>query len=745
MFSTTHPHLFDNSLFRIEEGIEEVSFEDLALVHERVLDPTPTTLTPPTVQAKPFTGISRKSAPERKARPRGASDGTLVATNATALRFSTTNGTELPGGQTIELTTKATQVAHPVHSEPMIVERETVIATAEPEPATIPAVPPPLFCIDTDPSSSQTQITVPAYDIHLQISSLGGNGKVEEPDSEDDVIVYDAPNPRIFTPKVEPSTLASISPPKQATPPTPRQINPVRRGKFVHVVGRNVRRGSGGMLGVKRKRLSEHKNFAAFGAMIAEARLRTQVEVEDEDPKQHLRRQGDSDLDWGDETGGSEKENHPVVATAEGMDLDPDLVGSGVTMAAMESFVEGVNGNHVTMDDLKGAIAKGDSPSDGGTDEDEDEDGSDSEDLENDEEMMLIEEFLADQYGSDFSEDEDDEEELDPRAGFQARLDRLRKKQQKIIDMEDYEDEDEDEMDPKFQWGEGEEIDVCMIRNSGSRDLYSIPRTLKVPWIHLGRIGRRATRSSGPFRTMIHSLKLLHRVGGWSCRLVSSADNRAERKDLPAELLEQWEKDRLKKARKKEERELARLEAALDPLVTKKSGNKSKKAMRTAAKLDPSIEMPHQIVDMVLVEQQIRRFLADKHKTSMALPACNKRTRWNIHTLAPLFGLTSKSKGGAGGRYTTLFKDEQSGKNIDERKVSAMVQQFEYRALYDVSDDDWDDVRKGKGKGKGKGKAKAKGKGKGKKVKGESGHMKTREGDVVGHVRAWFSVSLDSC
>lgn len=167
--------------------------------------------------------------------------------------------------------------------------------------------------------------------------------------------------------------------------------------------------------------------------------------------------------------------------------------------------------------------------------------------------------------------------------------------------------------------------------------------------------------------------------------------------------------------------------------------------MIAAAKLDPSIEIPHQIVDMVSVEQQIRRFLANKDKNDMALPACDKSVRWKIHTLAALFGLKSKSKDGALGRYTTLSKTQYSGQDVDEKKVARLMKGFRYRASYDVSDDDWDDRGKGKGKGKNKGKGKGKDKGKGKsKEKDWSGHLRTKEGDVVGHVSARRIVELDS-
>lgn len=505
VFSSTHPHLFDNPLFEIEEGIEEVNFEDLALVHERVLNSAPATLVPPMVQDEVLTGGSRNSAPETQVQCERTSGATL------------TLEAELSDGHMITTTNEATEVASSVRGRPTSIETEATIAMVKPERATIPRVPSPLFIVDTNPSMSQKQILVPAYHIHPHTKSLGENVHVEaEPDPEDDVIVYDAPNPRISTPRVEPSTLTENSSSNHGPSLLPRQINPLRRGKFVHTVGRNARRGSSGVMGVKRKRLAEHKNFAAFGAMIAEARLRSQDGEENKDPKEHLRRQGDSDLDWGDETEEDEKGDGPVSATAEGMDIDPDLAGSVVTVAAMEMFVEGINGNHVTMDDLEDMNTKGDSSSDDG-EEGKNEGGSEDDDLESDEERMLMEEFIANQYGSDFSDD--DEDELGPMAGFQARLDRLRKKQQKIIEMGD--DENEDEMGLDFQWGEGEEIDVCTTHDPGPRDSRAIPRTfLKELSVITRRAGRRATRSSRQFGmdfSMSYSLNHLRQV---SCKLL---------------------------------------------------------------------------------------------------------------------------------------------------------------------------------------------------------------------------------
>ena len=118
------------------------------------------------------------------------------------------------------------------------------------------------------------------------------------------------------------------------------------------------------------------------------------------------------------------------------------------------------------------------------------------------------------------------------------------------------------------------------------------------------------------------------------------------------------------------------------------------------------IEIPHRILDLVSVELHIRHFLANKDQRDMTLPACDEITREKIHNLAGLFGLKSKSKKGALGRYTTLIKTIHSGKNINEQEVARIMKWF------------------GKGKSK---------------EGNRSGRLKTKEGDVVGDVRAsWF-------
>jgi hypothetical protein len=147
----------------------------------------------------------------------------------------------------------------------------------------------------------------------------------------------------------------------------------------------------------------------------------------------------------------------------------------------------------------------------------------------------------------------------------------------------------------------------------------------------------------------------------------------AERKkdmNIPVELQDQWARDRSKKAENKRARAKARLEAAADPMSPKKGGKKGHKAILAAAKLDPSSSIPERVIDMVTLEQQIRRFIADiSGKATMALPPMNKESRKQVHELATAFHLKSQSKGKGNERYTTLTKTTRSGIAINEQKV----------------------------------------------------------------------------
>lgn len=146
-------------------------------------------------------------------------------------------------------------------------------------------------------------------------------------------------------------------------------------------------------------------------------------------------------------------------------------------------------------------------------------------------------------------------------------------------------------------------------------------------------------------------------------------------KDLPDELQAVWEQDREKKAENKRKRALARLEAAADPFAKKKGGKKGMKDMLAAARYEGPEELPNRIVDLVSLEQQIRRFIANiGGPNSMTTPPADKGTRKKIHELANAFSLKSLSKGSGNKRYTTLTKTTKSGFNVNEKKVRRIMQ-----------------------------------------------------------------------
>lgn len=149
---------------------------------------------------------------------------------------------------------------------------------------------------------------------------------------------------------------------------------------------------------------------------------------------------------------------------------------------------------------------------------------------------------------------------------------------------------------------------------------------------------------------------------------------RNKNKAIPANLQDQWDKDRAHKAEIKVLRAQARIDAAADALTPKKGGKKGRKAMRAAAKFDPDIEVPNRVTDMFTVEQQIRRFLENLGgKQTMVLPPMEKESRKQVHELAIAFNLKSASKGKGSGRYTTLSKTTRSGMGINEGKIRRIV------------------------------------------------------------------------
>ncbi|WWD17876.1 hypothetical protein CI109_102320 [Kwoniella shandongensis] len=216
-------------------------------------------------------------------------------------------------------------------------------------------------------------------------------------------------------------------------------------------------------------------------------------------------------------------------------------------------------------------------------------------------------------------------------------------------------------------------------------------------------------------------------------------------KHIPPQLQAQWEKDRRAKAEKKQQRELERLIAEIEPYALRKLSKgkgkgKSKahqasvahhipaSASQVAQMFDISSdedEMPvfrkggrvPSGVSLDYVDQKIQIFLDDGGKSTLSLPPMDKEGRKKVHLLAECYGLKSKSRGS--GKTSVLLKLQRSGTVIDkvrrERLLTAAPQsggKF-YKALFS---------RGGGGGDKGKSKSRA--------PPGPS--VRHKDGDMVG-------------
>ncbi|KAJ7175952.1 hypothetical protein C8R46DRAFT_990159 [Mycena filopes] len=508
----------------------------------------------------------------------------------------------------------------------------------------------------------------------------------EETSNEDDeVIVYVAPHPRLrASPSPSPSPIIAPSlsntsiltgtsivptPPSASTLPEPdfasvsfTQASPKkpRRQRPVFTVHGHAKAQTRARALTRRveRRATSQSTFGAFGAQVAEARLRGS------DPRRDEQRRGDSDVDWGDS---EDEEKNGEREEDGGMDVDVDL-----DAAAMARFARGMaadGGQFVTMDDIHDEQRMREEDAeieDQGTSSEDDSDDPEADAIVDAEEELLIAEpadLRSDDEDSDDEEDSDEEDNgQSPKTGFQARLERLRKaaRERGQDDSLDFmeEDDSEDDYDEFLQrtWAQRDddfasEIQAILDENG---DILSAG----------SRQGRK---------------KLLKAVAngeitdfeGYS----PAKRGKNKRNDLPVELQAVWDADRQKKAENKRLRALARAEAAADPLSYKPGGKKGRKAMLAAARLDPTITvLPNRVIDMATLVQQIRRFIAELGGPStMSLPPTDKETRKNIHEMAIAFNLKSQSKGKGESRYTTLTKTTRSGFGVNEAKVAKIA------------------------------------------------------------------------
>ncbi|KAL0957062.1 hypothetical protein HGRIS_003160 [Hohenbuehelia grisea] len=707
-----------------EEALEEIDFSDLAKLAEL-----------PAVQAGPtemdgveekFTGIRVES--EVIETDATAIDSQVTAAESVSEKAETTCTTEATIISTQSATAISMSVDQPPEATiqppmPFFVDLQPSEPLASSMSADEPSQPPAPFFVDASPAGVSPAATSSVIFDRLADSVPIGGQSV--PDDDDEVIVYVAPHPRTShqhppRPSISSKEISSAASMQAAQPAVELQAlngqqtstsenlgsqpgpsfesvsfsfspSPRKQPRHAPVFTAGARSKAATKARVRearaaRKRTQRSGGFSSFGAMLSEAQLR------ERDPRLEQRRRGDSDVDWGD----SDSDDGDGLQTslkdgitqadddAGGMDLDPDLE---LNIEDLKNFVKGMGAGgsqFVTMDDI---------PDEDRMREEDEEDElrrrngeSDDEDSSVDEEGDAIvdaeeEMLVGEARGLDLDDEseDDDDDTAGPRRGFQARLERLRAQSKgKHHATASSQEDSDDDLDMHVGWRADEDEEY----------LAHIEALLDDNDQLLSR-GQRKDRNrlfkaiqDGDFDDIAGLSVPSTFFASYIC--FQSSNNRflERNKDkgryIPPHLLDQWEKDRAKKAENKAKRALARLELAADPLSTKKGGKKGRKAMLAAAKLDPSIvSLPNRVVDMLDIEKQIRRFLsALGGPGSMSLPPMDKSARKSVHEIALAFNLKSVSKGKGNGRYTTLQKTTRSGVGINEAKIAKIIRRW---------------------------------------------------------------------
>ncbi|KAF8268210.1 hypothetical protein EI94DRAFT_1728370 [Lactarius quietus] len=525
------------------------------------------------------------------------------------------------------------------------------------------------FYIDTKPSPVQ-ESSISTNDIAVDHPSTGILG---EDSDDDEIIVYPqlsrepVPEPE---PKPVPKEAVLAPPPAPAPAPAYKDSSFSRLSSFskpthrARLLRRTARRKA-------ERRASERKTsvqkamFSLRGAMLAEASLREQ------DPRSAEQRRGDSDIDWGDSTS--------EVAEAE--DSDGMLVDRDIKADAMISFVRSmdVGGHaHTSAGDLEDEerirLEDADEEDEGESASDSDEDVDTELELadglrgilaaeDEDEGQMASRSSLADDDDDDDDDDTSEDEGVTPRRSFQARLERIRSRNagRTIKDMmQDELDQDRevgDDMSSDSNSDSDFDDEGSIITQIEVRQSYRLTRRYR-------RVSSIKTSPSSAIRTATDKPRLQAiNNGKFGVNLDDFIDASPKRKKdkhkhIPAELQEQWGRDRARKAERKRLRDTS---ISLDTVV-----------------------------------KHMRAFVTDLDAAStISLPPMARQMRKSVHDLAHAFNLKSKSEGNGPARFTKLSKTTRSGVRIDERKIAQILGKPDRLA-------DSNGGRKGKGKGKGK-------------------------------------------
>ncbi|KAH9032423.1 hypothetical protein EDB85DRAFT_2145544 [Lactarius pseudohatsudake] len=339
---------------------------------------------------------------------------------------------------------------------------------------------------------------------------------------------------------------------------------------------------------IARRKAERNRMFGSFGAMRAEATLR------ELDPRRAEQRRGDSDVDWGGSTSG----------LAEVEDSEDDggmLVDEDIKADAMAAFVRsmGAAGQaHISAGDLEDEERIRQEDAD--EDEEEDKSGSSGNEEDVDTELELADgmRILAAEGDDDdeasrsfFADDDDDDtsedQEVTPKRSFQARLERIRSRtvglpvkdmmREELDQEQELDDDDDDDDDDSDSDIDDEDSIIAQIQGflDENDDILRAKDRKQRNQIF------RAIRN-GNLKVVLDDY-------------IDGSPKRKRDKHVPAELHDQWERDRNKKAERKRLRELERIAAAADPFTLTKKKRLGKKERKKAARNCGSV--PHQSRD----------------------------------------------------------------------------------------------------------------------------------------------------
>ncbi|GAA6058013.1 hypothetical protein JCM3770_006646 [Rhodotorula araucariae] len=196
-----------------------------------------------------------------------------------------------------------------------------------------------------------------------------------------------------------------------------------------------------------------------------------------------------------------------------------------------------------------------------------------------------------------------------------------------------------------------------------------------------------------------------------------------------AQLAEQWDLDRSKKASRKAQRAAERA-ASRDAEFRDSYRDKHQSRGKAGAKM---LTLNGAQNDAAAINTRIRHFIAtDLSATSLSLPPMAKKARIAVHLLAEVYGLKSRSLGSGKARFPVLERTSRTTVvGVSERRVRAIVGTADGEHELDS---DWGGPRgKGKYRGKMGGLWKALEGASGQKSGGGRGQLgKNAEGAVVG-------------